>query len=74
MKIETKYSINDKAWIIHKNKVQCATICSVILDINENKQILEKYSFKEIKLDSNKNFHPYFEKLFKTKEELIASL
>lgn len=74
MKIEIKYSINDKAWIMYKNKAQCVTICSIILEINENKQILEKYSFKEITLDSNKNFHPYFEKLFKTKEELIANL
>jgi hypothetical protein len=74
MTIETKHSINDKVWVMYKNKPQYVTINSSTLAINENKQLSEKYTVKEITLDSNKNYHPYFEKLFSTKEELIASL
>jgi hypothetical protein len=74
MKIETKFSVNDKVWLLHNNKIINSEILSISILVTHKGKIEEKYALKEISNVYTGITHPYFENIFTTKEELINSL
>ena len=70
MKVETKFNVDDKVWLIDNNRVVNATIASVwaFKNIHTNKKVEIRYSMFNVDKDR------YESEVFATKEELLASL
>ena len=79
MKITTKYKLDDKAWLMYKNKIVFAKITYLNINIFKGSQNInyrveddaivegdQQYSYHYVSVDESK--------LFKTKQDLISSL
>ena len=70
MDIQTKFNIKDMVFILHNSKIICTSIQQIKINITEYGGVKEIYF-----LESDNLNKPYWsQELFKTKEELIASL
>lgn len=76
MKIETKHNIGDKVWLIRKNKVQSSVVDFIIAKCGSDKDVYYQLEFfvddgrrESIEIEEHME-----SSVFKTKEELIASL
>ncbi len=79
--MEPKYKIGDKVWYMKDNQVKEDTITGVLKRINFLSEVYFEYDFTTLKPNLGGNSFPNFEfftfdeeKLFHSKEELIASL
>lgn len=72
MKIETKYSIGDAAFVMHNNKVVPIKIMGVCYSINVYKGEHIHYASNIAYADGLTNFEEKY--VFKTKEDLLKSL
>lgn len=73
MKIETKYSINDTVYLLAESAVWTGVITEIRVTVNNNYTMV-RYNVK-CSLPKPENFTLLKEdRLFKTKEELVASL
>lgn len=66
MRIDTKYKINEKIFTMFDNKIVERTIEKILIEIHSNGTTIIEYKVIEGK--------KYESEIFKTKEELIASL
>lgn len=78
MTIETKYNIGDEVYLMLSNKVKKALIIGVLITKGEHRKS-EKYTSQEIRYNlhivGETSYEGFSEgSLFKTKEELLASL
>lgn len=72
MIIETKYNINDTVFFIKENEILMGSIMALSVSVNENIHV--RYSVKCISPNYSEVTELKGDMLFKTKEELIASL
>ena len=71
MKIETKYNIGDKVWLMWNNKAVQSTVKEIFIEVKQ-KRISEEYALE----DRISEYHRALTsgELFPTKEELLKSL
>jgi hypothetical protein len=75
MKIETKYNINDKVFFLDGEIVMSSDIIEIIITVDIQNIIEVQYScFHKYKEKPNYYFNLKESKVFKTKEQLLASL
>jgi len=71
MIIKTKFNLNDEVWLIEDQQVKNGIISCIDARIILKEDLLIVYG---IRINNNSAIHSTENKIFKTKEELIASL
>jgi hypothetical protein len=77
MIIETKHSVGDWIYTIHKDEVVYARIVSISIEVNKNRIQIDyslKYTHTYLSEDIAERFNKSADKCFATKEELLQSL
>lgn len=73
MKIETKYNINDIVYFLYDNKIQSGAITRINISVLHDAHS-EEYDARSIVPGRGEFINLKTDMLFKTKEDLIASL
>jgi hypothetical protein len=78
MRVETRFDIGDKVYVLHKNSVETTEILGISIEIDDKEQLIKyEVDIRVHIVDAPRiDIHETIEesRVFKTKEELIKSL